>query len=63
MQNEFYDAIDAKQVVAATISLREFLETRGASIMDTIRSEKKLNEEIEAQLKSSIEEWKARFSA
>ena len=63
VQNGFYDAIDAKQVVAATISLREFLETRGASIMDTIRSEKKLNEEIEAQLKSSIEEWKAGFSA
>ena len=36
----FYDSIDAKQVVAATISLREHLESRGASIMDTIRAEK-----------------------
>jgi F-type H+-transporting ATPase subunit alpha len=63
VQNGFYDTIDAKQVVAATISLREFLETRGASIMNTIRAEKKLTEEIEAQLKSSIEEWKTGFIA
>ena len=63
VQNGFYDSIDAKQVVAATISLREYLETRGASIMDTIRAEKKLTEEIEAQLKTSIEEWKTGFTA
>ena len=63
VQNGFYDSIDAKQVVAATISLREHLESRGASIMDTIRAEKKLTDEIEAQLKSTIDEWKTGFTA
>ena len=63
VQNGFYDTIDAKQVVAATISLREFLETRGAATMNTIRAEKALSEDIEAQLKSAVEEWKTGFTA
>jgi F0F1-type ATP synthase alpha subunit len=49
--------------VEATTSLREFLETRGAKLMDEIRSQKALSEAIEANLKSSLEEWKAGFSA
>ncbi len=63
VQNDYYDDIDAKKVVEATSSLREYLETRGAKLMDKIRAEKQLTEEIEAELKSSIEEWKAGFSA
>ena len=63
VQNGFFDSVDVKQIVAATSSLREFLETRGAKLMDQIRSEKKLSDEIEAGLKSSLEEWKAGFSA
>ena len=63
VQNGFYDSIDAKQVVAATTSLREFLETRGSKTMDKIRSEKALSDEIEAELKSALDEWKAGFSA
>jgi len=63
VQNGFYDSIDAKQVVAATSSLREFLETRGSKTMDKIRSTKALSDEIEAELKSALDEWKAGFSA
>ena len=63
VQNGYFDGIDVKQIVAATTSLREFFETRGAKLMDTIRAEKAFSEETEAALKSSVEEWKAGFSA
>ena len=63
VQNGFYDAIDAKKVVEATTSLREFLETRGSKTMDTIRAEKALSESIEADLKKLLEEWAAGFNA
>lgn len=62
-QNGFFDSVDTKQVVQATTSLREFFETRGAKLMDTIRTEKQLNDTIEADLKSAFEEWQASFSA
>jgi F-type H+-transporting ATPase subunit alpha len=62
-QNGFFDSVDTKQVVAATTSLREFFETRGAKLMGTIRAEKQLNDAIEADLKSAFEEWQATFSA
>ncbi len=62
-QNGFFDSVDTKQVVAATTSLREFFEMRGAKLMGTIRAEKQLNEAIEADLKSAFEEWQASFSA
>lgn len=63
VQNGFFDDIEVKQIVGATTSLREFFETRGAKIMDKIRVEKELTEEIEAELKKAIEEWKSGFSA
>ncbi len=63
VQNGFYDSIEVKKMVEAAVSLRQFFETRGAKLMDQIRSEKKLTDEIEKGLKSSTEEWKAGFSA
>jgi F-type H+-transporting ATPase subunit alpha len=63
VQNGYFDAIDVKNIVEATISLREFFETRGAKLMGTIRAEKAFSEETEAALKTSVEEWKAGFSA
>ena len=59
VQNGFYDSVDTAKVVEATISLREFLETRGAKLMDEIREKKALSEDVQASLKSSMEEWKA----
>ncbi len=63
VQNGYFDDIEVKQIVGATTSLRESFETRGAKLMDKIRSEKVLSEPIEAELKKAIEEWKAGFSA
>ncbi len=63
VQKGFFDTIDVKQVVSATTALREFFETRGAKVMEKIRIGKALNDEIEAELKSAVEEWKSGFSA
>lgn len=63
VQNGFFDSIDVKKIVQATSGLREYLETRGVKLMDAIRSEKSLTEEIEADLKKSIQEWSDGFSA
>ncbi|WPJ94750.1 F0F1 ATP synthase subunit alpha [Coraliomargarita algicola] len=63
VQNGFFDKIDVAKIVTATSSLREFLETRGAKVMDTIRAEKAISDESEAALKKSLEEWQAGFSA
>lgn len=63
VQNGFFDDLDVKKIVTATSNLREFLETRGAKLMDQIRVEKVLSEAIESELKTTIDEWKAGFTA
>lgn len=63
VQNGHYDAINVDQVVKATMSLREFFETRGSATMDKIRTGKQLTEEIEEELSGLLKEWQAVFSA
>ena len=63
VQNGYFDKIEVSKIVVATTSLREFLETRGAKTMDTIRGEKAISEDSEAALKKSLDEWQAGFSA
>ena len=63
VQNGYYDAIEVNQVVAATLNLREFLESRGAGTMDQIRAEKQLSESIEEALIDLLKEWQTAFSS
>ncbi len=63
VQNGYFDSIEVADMVKATSSLREFFETRGVKLMDTIRSEKAISEETETNLKSTLDEWKSGFSA
>lgn len=63
VQNGHFDAIKVADMVKATSSLREFFETRGVKLMDTIRSEKAISDETETSLKSILDEWQAGFSA
>jgi F-type H+/Na+-transporting ATPase subunit alpha len=63
VQNGYLDKIEVPKIVEATASLREFFETRGVKLMDTIREEANISEDTEAKLKSSLEEWLAGFSA
>lgn len=63
VQNGYFDAIEVSKIVEATSNLREFLETRGAQLMDTIRSEKAISSDSEATLKSTLTEWSTGFTA
>ena len=63
VQNGYFDTIEEDQIVRATTSLREFFETRGVKLMDTIRTEKAISEEVEASLESLLGEWQSGFSA
>jgi len=62
IQNGYFDDIDPKNVVNAAQNLREFLETRGSKVMGKVLAEKALNDEIEGDLKSALEEWKAAYA-
>jgi len=62
VQHGFFDEIDVKKVQDATASLQEFLATGKTELLDRIRTEGKLNDEIEAELKSALEEWKRSFA-
>lgn len=63
VQNEFFDDIPVKQVVAATKSLDEFLSMAKESLLQAIEDEGKLTDNIQAQLKLAITEWKTTFNA
>ena len=62
VQHGFFDEIDVKKVQDATANLQEFLTTGKTELLDRIRTEGKLNDEIEAELKSALEEWKRSFA-
>lgn len=63
VQNGYFDSIEVSKIVAATTNLREFLETRGAQLMDTIRTEKAISSDSEDKLKSTLTEWSTAFTA
>jgi F-type H+-transporting ATPase subunit alpha len=57
LQKDYYASIDTEKVTAAATSLREFLETRKADLLVTIRQTGKVTDEIEADLKTACDEW------
>ncbi len=61
MQNNFFDAIPVAKIVDASTSLREFLSTRKAATLEKLLKEKQVTDEIAAELKSALEEWKRIF--
>ncbi len=63
VQNEFFDSIPVKQIVTATKSLDEYLTTTQGNLLQKIEDEGKLTDEIQAQLKTTISEWKSTFIA
>ncbi|HEY5290631.1 MAG TPA: F0F1 ATP synthase subunit alpha, partial [Caulobacteraceae bacterium] len=63
MQKGYYDNLDLKKVTAAAVSLREYLTTRKDSLLTKIRTKAALDPEIEAELKTAADEWKATFVA
>jgi F-type H+-transporting ATPase subunit alpha len=63
MQKSFFDPIDVKLVVTASSSLRQFFTTRKDALLTAIRTKAALDKDLEAQLQSACEEWKATFTA
>lgn len=61
VQNGYFDSIEVASIVSATSNLREFLESRGSSVMDQVRSEKQLSDSIEESLGALIKEWETTF--
>jgi F-type H+/Na+-transporting ATPase subunit alpha len=62
VQNGYFDAVDVKKVVAANISIRDFLNTRKRGLLDKIRDKKAVDETLAGELKSALEEWKVTFN-
>jgi len=62
LQNNFFDSIAVDQIVAASASLQEYLETGHRELLNKIRDEKKLGDEIEKGLREAVEAWKSNFA-
>ena len=62
MQKNFFDAIDAKKVVAAAASMKEFFATRKDALLTEIRTKAALDKDLEAKLQTACDEWKASFA-
>jgi F-type H+-transporting ATPase subunit alpha len=63
MQKNFFDAIDAKKVVAAAAALKEFFATRKDALLTEIRTKAALDKDLEAKLQAACEEWKSGYAA
>jgi len=63
MQKGYYEGLDLKKVTAAAVSLRGFFATRKDPLLAKIRTKAALDTEIEAELKTAVDEWKATFAS
>ena len=63
LQKSYFDSIEVKHIVGAASSLRDFLTSRKDALLTTIRTKAALSPEIEADLKTACDEWKATFAA
>ena len=63
MQKGFFDAIDAKKIVAASQSLKDFFATRKDALLTEVRLKAALDKDLEAKLQAACDEWKGSFNA
>jgi F-type H+-transporting ATPase subunit alpha len=57
MQNGFLDAVPVDRVKEYQTKLQDYLQTRKAPLLQTIRDKKELDKELEGQLKATLEEF------
>ena len=62
MQKGIFDAIDAKKVVVAAQSMKDFFATRKDALLAEIRTKAALDKELEAKLQTACDEWKSSFA-
>ena len=61
VQNGYFDDIEVKRIVEASVHLEEFLEAREAELLDRIRERKEIDDAITEGLRSALEDWKKAF--
>jgi len=62
-QKNYFDSIEVRQCVAAATALKDFMTTRKDALLTKIRTKAALDAEIEAELKTACDEWKATVPA
>jgi F-type H+-transporting ATPase subunit alpha len=62
MQKNYFDPIDVKKIVDAANKLKTFFTTRKDALLVKIRTRAALDAEIEAELKTACDEWKATYN-
>jgi F-type H+-transporting ATPase subunit alpha len=63
MQNNYFDSVDVKKIVDAANHLKEFLNTRKSTLLDTLRQKAVVDDTLTAELKKALEEWKSTYAA
>jgi len=58
MQNGYVDPVPVERVKEFQTKLQDYLQTRKESLLQSIREKKQIDEELESQLKSALEEFK-----
>ena len=61
--NGFVDSIPDAEVVRYEKELLEFLRSKHSGLLDKVKTEKKVSDEIKGQMKSALEEFAAVFKA
>jgi len=58
LQNGYVDPVPVQRVKEFQLKLQDWLATRKESLLRSIRDKKQLDEDLEGQLKSALEEFK-----
>jgi len=58
MQNGYIDAVPVDRVKEFQLKLQDWLQTRKEALLNSIRDKKQLDENLEAQLRSALDEFK-----
>jgi F-type H+-transporting ATPase subunit alpha len=59
MQNGYLDTVPVERVKEYQIKLQDWLETRKEVLLQSIRDKKQIDEDLETQLRSALDEFKA----
>src|SRR5437899_6348974 len=59
MQKGYLDEVPVDRIKEFQLKLQEYLETRKEGLLRSIREKKQLDEDLEAQLKATLDEFKA----
>jgi F0F1-type ATP synthase alpha subunit len=54
--------VDVKKIVDAANHLKEFLNTRKSTLLDTLRQKAVVDDTLTAELKKALEEWKSTYA-